>query len=376
MYRIIYPIKDVTIRSQYPNQNDGKDQILEISKITNGSPSLDSQDESVYYQSTFNSRILMQFDLTDISSSISSGNINSTAKYYLVIKSIDSIALPISYSIFAYPVSGSWNGGRGYFNNNPKIVDGVSWNFKTSKLTGDLWLTSSYNMSSTGSFLTIPGGGNWFTSSVSSQSFNNESPDIRMEVTSIVRSWVSGSIPNSGFIIKLNDDLEQNSEVFGSLKLFSESSHTIFQPCLQVFWDDSDLSGTGSYNEIGSDNYTLWIKNLKETYSDQEKPRLRIGVRDKFVQQTYATSSNYLISQRLPTGSFYQIQDYKTDDVIVPFNDPGTLVNCDLGGNYIKMDMTSLSSERYYKILFKSSFDGGETIKVNDEQFIFKVGRN
>jgi hypothetical protein len=374
MYRTIYPIKDATLYSQEPEQNTGVDQIIEIAKAAYGSPSLEG-DSTVYYGATYNSRILIQFDFTDISASIVSGKINSTARFYLNLRATEATALPINYTLYSYAVSGSWTNGRGFYNNNPIITDGTSWKYRHSKLDGKVWSTSSYNPTSTGSFATIPGGGNWYTSSVCSQSFNHELPDIRMDVTDIVKRWLSGSIENNGFIVKLSDTLEQDTTIFGSIKFFSVESHTIFTPRLDIVWDNSDLTGTGSFSEIGSDDFVLYLKNNRGGYKQSEKPKVRIGVREKYPQQTYATSSVYLNSKRLPTGSYFQIQDTETDEIIIPFDNIGTKISCDTKGNYFIVDMSSLMPERCYKFVFKSEFDGGDVVRFVDDNYIFLVRR-
>lgn len=375
MFKTIYPVKHNTIYSQFPEKNMGVDQILELSKIASGEPYLEG-DDSVSYADTYNSRILLQFDLTEISSSIQSGKITGNALYYLVLKATEVQNTNLDYTIYAYPISGSWTQGRGFFNSNPQITNGSSWKYKDSKLEGTFWKTGSYNSTSTGSFSTIPGGGNWFTSSFGSQRFQNENPDIRMDVTSVVRQWISGSIPNNGFILKFSDEDEFSNEQFGYLQFFSPNTHTIFIPRLEVYWDDSNLSGTGSLTEIGSDDFVLDFKNLRESYTTDEKPKIRLSVREPYPNQTYATSSNYLISKRLPTGSFYQIQDVVTDDILIPFHPSGTKISCDSDGNWFKFDASSLMSERYYKFVVKTEFEGGDVVRILDENYQFKIRRN
>ena len=373
MYKTIYPTKDSTLYSQAVEQNTGVDQIIEISKAAVGSPSLEG-DNTVYYGATYNSRMLLQFDLTDISASIVSGKIYNE-RYYLNLNATEAVTLPINYTLYGYAISGSWTNGRGYFNNNPIITEGTSWKYRDSKLDGIIWSTSSYSATSTGSFSTIPGGGNWYTSSVCSQSFNHELPDVRMDVTDIVRRWLSGSIQNNGFIVKLSDTLEQDTTIFGSIKFFSVESHTIFIPRLDVVWDNSNLSGTGSFTEIGSDDFVLYLKNNRGSYKQSEKPKVRLGIRERYPQQAYATSSVYLNAKRLPTGSYFQIQDTETDEIIIPFDNLGTKISCDSQGNYFNADMSSLMPERYYKFLFKSEFEGGDVVRFVDDNYVFKVSR-
>lgn len=373
MYKILYCEKDTTLYSQFPTKNVGTDQILELSKLTAGAPSLEN-DDTVYYGNTYNSRILIKFDLTDVSRSISLGKIDqTTAQYYLTLSAASSTELPISYTVWAYPVSGSWTNGSGFYNSTPSITNGSSWYYKTNNLVADTWLTSSFNTNSTGS---LTGGGNWFTSSFASQSFNYELPDLRMNVTNIVNSWITGSFPNDGFVLKLSDSVESDSSIFGNVQFFSKDSNTVYLPKLEIYWDSTDLSGTGSFSEIGSDDFVLNAKNLRETYSTQEKPKVRFSVRERFPTQTYATSSVYLESKRLPTGSYFQIQDVVTDEIIVPFNEIGTTVNCDANGNYIQIDCSSIMPERYYKLIVKSLFDGGDTIRTIDGGHIFRIRRN
>lgn len=370
MFKTIYPIRDTTIDSQFPDRNEGLDQVLTLRKSSQGEPSIIGEDD-VFYDTNFNSRILIKFDLTEVSRSIQAGRITSDNYFYLTLKTLEAINLPLEYSIYAYPVSGTWTNGSGYSNSNPKITDGVSWYYRDSKLSGTKWSTGSYNSVSTGSFNSIIGGANWFTSSAVSQSFDFGVPDVRMDVTSIVREWISGSIPNEGFILKLSDVYENNSASFGTLQFYSVNSHTIFVPRLEVYWKDIDHSGTGSFTEVGSD-YVINIKNLKDSYTTQEQPKVRLGVRDTYPVQAYVTSSVYLGQKRLPINSYFQIKDVVTDEIIIPFHPSGTMLNCDSNGNYFKVDMSSLSSERYYKFVFKSE---GDSVDIIDKNFIFKVLR-
>lgn len=375
MFRTIYPTKSNVLYSQFSEKNTGKDQILDLIKISSGEPAIDG-DETTNYAETYNSRILLQFDLTDISASIQSGKISSNFYSYLTLKATQVQNLSMDYTIYAYPISGSWTQGKGFFNSNPAFTAGSSWKYRDSKLQGTFWKTGSYNSTSTGSYSTIVGGGNWFTSSVASQRFQNENPDVRMDVTSLVRTWISGSIPNNGLILKYKDDVEVSSEQLGTLQFFSPNSHTIFIPRLEVFWDDSNLSGTGSFTEISSDDFVLYLKNIRESYAEEEKPKIRIGVRDKYPVATYSTSSNYLINKRLPTGSYFQIQDVVTDDVIIPFHPSGTKISCDTDGNYFKFEASSLLPERYYKFVFKTFHNGDDTVRIVDDNFNFKIRRN
>ena len=74
MHFFIFGDKDATIYSGGTTSsiNTGADEILEINKTVNQSGTVANV-----------SRVLIQFDYTDISSSVQSGKIPSSAKYYL-----------------------------------------------------------------------------------------------------------------------------------------------------------------------------------------------------------------------------------------------------------------------------------------------------
>lgn len=369
MYQILFPVKDSTVYSQFPEKNTGTDQIIELVKNTSGEPSLDNDLNDVFYSETYNSRIFIKFDVSQFKAGID-------ASYYLVLRATEATNLPTEYTVEARPLSGSWVNGTGYYNNFPDITNGTSWNYRGTRNEGKRWPTASFNPGATASYGSIPGGGTWYTASIASQSFSLEPADIRMDVTGIVRQWISGSIPNEGFIVKLPSESEFDLSSFGSVKFFSRESHTIFMPRLEAYWDDVDLSGTSSFTAVTSDDFVLNLRNLREYYSEREKPRINLSVRDLYVQQTYATSSNYLRSKRLPTTSYFQIQDVVTDEIFMPVHVSGTRVNCDAGGNYIKLDCYSLLPERYYKLVFRVNFNNIDVVKYIDDNYVFKIRRN
>lgn len=375
MIKHIYPDRDSTIYERHPEKNTGMDEILELTKFTEGY-AVESNLEDEFFPATYNSRILMSFDLSSISASIVSGKMSSNFTASLIVRATEATSVPLAYSIKAVALSGSWTNGTGYFGNNPQITNGVSWKWRDGKLQGRLWETASLSGNSTSSYASGEHGGVWFTGSgyEVSQSFNHELPDIRMNITPLIRTWLSGSIPNNGMMIKFPESVENDSSVMGSIKFFSLETHTIFIPRLELAWDDSENSGTGSFTQISDEDFVLYTKNLRESYREGEVTKIRWGVRDRYPTLTYATSSDYLTSKRLPTSSYYSVVDHWTEDVIVPFSN-GTKMSCDSNGNYFRIDMGSFLPERYYKFQIKAEFEGGDVSKISDDGFIFKVLR-
>lgn len=373
MYQLFYPERDTTLYERYETKNTGIDPILELIKIASGSP-----DSGNIALNTYNTRILLDFgtQITTISESIAAGDIGADARFYLNLRAIDSKNLPIVYSLEAYAVSQSWENGTGNEADIPITTNGASWQYRTSEAVGTEWLTSGYAPGSTGSNgVTTAGGGTWYTGSAASQSFNYASPDVRMDVTGIVRAWISGSYVNNGFIIKRPESEEVSGTPYGSLKFFGKDTHTIYVPRLEAAWNDSNLSGTGSYAEITSDSYVISFKNIRESYRAGDRARFRMRVRPMFPPKSYVTSSFYLTDNRLPTSSYYSIKDTVTDETIIPFDTNATQVGCDANGNFINLRLDTFQPERYYKFVLKVERDGGDDIQLHDDGFYFKVTR-
>ena len=74
-------------------------------------------------------------------------------------------------------------------------------------------------------------------------------------------------------------------------------------------------------------------------------------------------------------GSFYQLQDAETEDIIVPFGS-GSRISCDSNGNFFNLDLDGFQPERFYSILFQVVSGSGTNDKqklILDEGFTFKV---
>lgn len=368
MYLNIFPDFDTTLYEFEPDRNTGVDQILELSKFAINSKSSDG----VYWDNTYNSRILLKFNLGELSSSINSGKIPGTAKYYLKLYVANSTDIPVNHSIDIHPVYQTWVNGNGTAHDKYVVKNGASWNYRNAFGDGN-WNTGS---GVEVAYQTTYGGGSYYTSSLytCTASFGYDNLDMRVDVTKIVKGWLSGSYENNGFMIKRSNSDESGSSVMGTISYFSKDTHTIYVPRLEVMWDDSDLSGVGSLTEIG-ENYIISSKNFKPAYNTFSKAKIRFKARDRYPTKTYSTSSAYEIIKRLPTSSYYSILDYATNDTIIPFDDIGTRISCDSNGNYIYVDMNAFFPERYYYLIIKVIREGGDIVDIENNSFMFKVTR-
>jgi len=387
----IFAQKDATIYEKSIEMNTGLDSLLEISHEAAGSGS-----------SIYNARVLMKFDVSEIEERVNLGKISNNAKYYLSLATADVRELPLEYIVYAYPLSSSWTNGTGRFGNNPVTTDGVSWKFRSSKTVGTEWDippgvinyewdeisqtwvdanilfgTNYLSATVTSSYHTNEGGGTWwdYDNLECTQSFSYQSSDIYMDVTKIVRKWITGSgrFDNDGFILKFSNEIESSVEFLTGLKFFGTDSNTIYVPRLNVVWDDSKFV-TGSLAKASEDNLNINVK-LKKFYAESEKAKIRIYANQKYPQKSYTTQSYYTVNYHLPSSSYYEIRDAHTDEIILPFDYTGSKISCDGTSSYFNLWMNSFQPERFYRVVIKIETEGGDRVQLFDNNYYFKVTR-
>ena len=351
----IFPDKDASIYSYYPTKNAGIDEILDLSIYE----SIEEVGEV--------SRILLSFPTSEIQDLLINKIASSNYKAYLKLYLANASSIPLDYTIYCHPISGSWNMGTGRAANIPATTDGVSWKYK-DLLDGKIFTssiseaTNSYNGNNVG-------GGSWYTGSnlIATQSFTYiTNKDIELNVTNAI----SSSYYQNGFIIKHSNSLEFITGSSFETKYFSTDTHTIYPPCLEFRWNDF-LYLTGSLNTVSSDNISISLSNNKGEFKEESINRFRVNVRDRFPTRMFQTSSVYLNNKLLPTSSYYAIKDIKTEEIIIDFDTSFTKLSADSKGNYFDLYMNGLQPERYYSILIKSIISGS-TI-VHEDSNYFKI---
>ena len=366
MHHFIFPTQDTWISSgsskidgtSFRDQNFGRDQIVEIKKE--------------YYNTSFDyqTRALVQFsgtDFTEMSQSIHNGDITNPKFYLKLYEAEGNSELSTEYKLAIQPLSQSWDEGTGKFGDRPKNTNGCSWE-NTSNPIGGTEVTWSN------------AGGTTLNVSQSSQTFTNESPDINVDVTDMVNMWLAGEANNYGMLIRFSGSQETDTETFGHLKFFSRNTHTIYQPKLEVRWDDHSPctgSNTGSLNELTmsglADNY-LYMRGLREEYREGERVKFRVGARKRYVQKTFSNSVQTVTGSFISEGSgSYAIKDVATDEFIVPFDGGYTSMSCDTEGMYFNQWLDGFYPDRVYKIQLKlKTNDGQEQVFDDDFEFIVK----
>ena len=177
---------------------------------------------------------------------------------------------------------------------------------------------------------------------------------------------------NNGILVKADASVEFNTTSSILLKYFSKDTNTVYKPYLQFKWDDSYYSS--SLTELSTDVATIGVKNAKEKYNDSDKIRFRLSARPKYPTRAFVTSSIYLTEFRLPSSSYYGIQDETTGEMIVDFDTSFTKVSADNTSNYFDFYMNSLEPERHYRLLVKTTVN--DSTIVIDNKNIFKVTKH
>jgi len=366
----IFPIKDATLYSTYPTMNTGLDAILESSNILaeNGDPGV--------------SRYLVEYDTTEIQDIINNKISSSIYNIYLrnYITTAQGVNTDVKLEIF--PTAQSWNNGTGYYLDDPKTIDGISWENTNSSGSGTWSMNGSVGgYGYTGSYnstYTTQGGGSWFTSSglvpTITESFGLRSEkDLELEVKDLVNLWYSGSIPNYGFLVKLSGSAEFNSDENYQpiLKYYSIDTNTIYPPQLEFRWRDYSLYSAATASIVDTKQIKLSLDDNPGEFQSSSVNRFYVNVSPLYPTRTYQTSSLFTNTNYLPTSSYYAIKDLSTNEFVINFDTQYTQISSDVRGNYFDVYMSGLEPERYYKVLIKTEINGSTLIL--DDDYYFKV---
>jgi hypothetical protein len=367
----IFPSKDATLYSAYPDLNSGLDEIIEANtNFITGSLRIDGSIPQA-------SRFLIQFSNSEIQNAFSTLVKTASWDANLKVFAADVTGLSNTTTLAINAVAESWEMGTGLYYNNPPTTNGVSWIWRNYSGSTP-WTTAGFTPGTTGSYSTssFAGGGVWYTGSQASQSFDYYSPlDINVNVRSIVNNWSSSTFNNYGFIVRQTQSQEfvDNFNQQVTLKYFSRDTNTIYPPALQISWNDF-VFNTGSNNSqtiLNTLPATITVAQNPGVFYSESINRFRINARPEYPIQLWTTSSVYLNNYYLPTDSYYAIKDLETNEYIVNFDTIYTKLSADATSSYFDLYMNYLQPERYYTILIQSTINGS-TIVFND-QYYFKV---
>lgn len=371
----LFPYKDTTLYSLYPDMNTGIDA---ITSITNLNIAIDSLPQVSRFLTAF-----VQDEIDDVIDNKING-----AQWDVNLKSFIATAQGVveSTDLEVYPVAQYWYNGTGMFLDVPQTTDGASWyspNFKGSTI----WLnsgTDAYGNSITGSFNTGSvgaGGGAWLYESGSTsfrvtQSFDTRTTkDLNVNAKEVVSRWYSGSMDNNGFIVKWENSVEfnPNTQIQPVMQFYSVDTNTIYPPELEFKWRDysSVLTGSATSSIVSTTNLVSSLAENPGVFTPESVNRFRFNVAPKYPRRTFQTGSYFTGVNYLPTASYYAIKDLDTNEYVVDYDTNYTQLSSDSEGNYFDVYMNGLEPERYYKVCIKTTINNSTL--VLDDNYYFKV---
>lgn len=358
MYKFIKPSKDASIYKGAVESNTGLDPILEVSKFISGSINSGSIGSGSVLINDFEIiRSLIQFNLDSVAN-------ESVETSHLILRVDRADEIPLDYTLYVYPISGSWDMGTSR-SKYDSPSNGVTWKYRdfnsltiwaTGSLTGSVYSTYEDGL-----------GGVWYSTPLSTQSFSYQTGDTEMDVFDIVRDWLSGSIQNNGFILKHSNSADSDSKDYGNIKFFSKETHTIYKPKLRIGINDFIYS-TGSLHNLNSVDELKVTPKLKTNYKKNTKVRIEIVGRELYPKNTYDKVQQFK-QKALPQTSYYEIRDYLTDTIIIPFSQYSRISCNTTNINYIDLDFTDWESNRDYIISFKVDRNGSTEYYYDNFKF-------
>ena len=373
----LFPYKDATMYSLYPQMNTGIDPITTISNLN---IAIDSNPQVARFLTEF-----VQEEIEDVINNKISGsqwNVNFRSFIATAQGVVESTDLSV------HPVAQFWYNGTGTYLDIPQTTDGCSWlspNFYNSGIawsssgtdSTDHYVTSSFNSS-----FTSAGGGAWYYSGSDgteyevTQSFDTRSTkDLNVNVKTIVEKWYSGSFENNGFITKWENSVEfnENIQIQPVMQFYSVDTNTIYPPQLEFKWDDYNtvLTGSATGSIVTTTNLATSLAENPGYFTPESVNRFRFNLAPKYPKPVWTTSSLFTEVNYLPTSSCYAIKDLDTNEFIIDYDTTYTKLSSDINGNYFDVYMNGLEPERYYKICIKTHINGSTLIL--DDNYYFKV---
>ena len=380
----LFPYKDSTLYSLYPEMNTGIDPITTISNLN---LAIDSNPQVARFLTEF-----VQEEIEDVINNKISGS-----QWDVDFRSFIATAQGVveSTDLSVHPLAQHWYNGTGTYLDVPQTTDGCIWfspNFKgsiawSSSGTDNTnhYVTSSYNPT-----YVAAGGGAWYHSGSDgtlyavTQSFDTRSDkDLRVGVKTIVENWyssslsvdASASLPNYGFITKWENSVEFNTniQIQPVMQFYSVDTNTIYPPQLEFKWRDysSVLTGSASESIVTTTNLATSLSENPGEFFPSSVNRFRFNLAPKYPAPVWTTSSLFTGVNYLPTASYYAVKDLDTNEFVITFDTEYTQLSSDDKGNYFDIYMNGLEPERYYQILIKTNINGS-TI-VYDDNYYFKV---
>ena len=305
------------LRVRGTGSNAGEADILEVFSIY-GRQTTSSQELS---------RTLIKFPINEISNNRSTSAIpasGSVSFYLKLYNAPSSKTVPTDFTLVANPMKSDWQEGIG--------LDLEGYKDLTKGNIGSNWMSAS----STASWNSVSGGGDWLSSSADyryEQRFQSGLENLEINITPLVECWLAGTIPNYGLGVKLtssqeasgssitvlasNDQSVQNNPLGATVsnytkRFFARKTQYFFKrPTIEARW--SDVRRDDRSHFYFSSSRAPAVDNLNTLYFYNvirgrlaNIPNIGTGV---LLVSLYSGSSPYNTG---PSGSALTLYDGKT----------------------------------------------------------------
>jgi hypothetical protein len=344
----VHPNKSNTIYSDKPYMNSGKDQIIEL-----------TSDKLAI------SRILLGFSVPEISSIINSLTVPWSA--FLKLYIANESGLPENYIVQVKKIASEWKEGTGNALNEPETHSSSTWIF-TDTESQTKWIdnissgvTTSYNPDS-------PGGGNWYSSENADIEITKATDNyLYVEVSDLIETLVTGL--GTGLLVKLHSNHEGNYNERINVKYFSEDTNTIYKPVLEIRYNDSEYTATD--NIVNNLDINVSIARPYETVSLTDIINFKIGLNQTFKSKTYTTVYSPIRILNIPNGSYWQLRDVITGEIVIAGSPTTTKISCVNNVNFFTLNLRNLYKHRYYT--FDIFIVVGSNIKRFTPKYTFNI---
>ena len=252
----------VDLSTRATDSNTGLSDILEIYSVYGQASSSSGLTSEL-------SRILLEFDISALSSDRTAGSIPASGSVSFYLKMFNARhgqTLPYNYYVEVKAVTGStaWEEGYG--------LDMDGYTDTAVNGTGSTWLSASSadsdGWSTAGGDYANP---NTDLSSSFEQYFDTGVEDLEIDITTLVEQWINsggnvlGSKSNYGVGVMLSSSHETESRSFYTKKFFARGSEFFFKrPVLEARWDSRDRDNRGNF--IYSSSLATADENLNKVY--------------------------------------------------------------------------------------------------------------
>ena len=203
--------------------NAGLADVVEVFSIFGQTNASASQNE--------NSRILIEFPVSTISSEITDGTIESGSNFVLRLFSTEQpVTPPKEFTLVIAAISRSWSEGTGPDLANKDYTGTSNW---VSADSSTSWTTA---------------GGDYHDTPRFTASFTTGEEDISVDVTTLVNEWIEGTKQNYGFGIFLTSSQENVSASYYTKRFYSRTSeYVIKRPVLESRYDDAKKDNASTF---------------------------------------------------------------------------------------------------------------------------------